>query len=170
MPRNTMTQARESSITLGPMAAEEAEELSRMFRQIVSGLPYYNEIAKSAEIAKYSPELLRASVSERPDSVLIARDGPKLAGFCFSEDDDGTVWLAWFGVHPSYRRQGIGRALLQKLEEVTRNRNLHKIWCDCRTENEASKAVLSLHGYVELCTVRNHWYGQDFILWEKSVA
>ena len=165
-----MIQILGSSIALGPMADEEAEDLSGMFRQIVSELPYYNEVAKSAEIAKYTPELLRASVSAKPESVLVARDGSKLAGFCFSEDDDGIIWLAWFGVHPSYRRHGIGQALLQQLEEVARQQSSHKIWCDCRTENEVSKAVLSHHGYTELCTVRNHWYGQDFILWEKLVV
>jgi ribosomal protein S18 acetylase RimI-like enzyme len=170
MPRKPVIHTLSLPVTIGPMADEEAEDLSEMFRHIVSSLPYYNEIAKISEIAKYSPELLRALVSESPDSVLIARDGRKLAGFCFNKDDDGLVWLAWFGVHPSYRRKGIGLALLEKLEEIARNRNSHKIWCDCRTENEASKVVLSNYGYIELCTVRNHWYGQDFILWEKLVA
>jgi ribosomal protein S18 acetylase RimI-like enzyme len=157
-------------VTIGPMMDEEAEDLSAMFGQVVVSLPYYNEIAKRSEIAKYTPALLRESVSENANSVLVARDGRKIVGFCFSKDDDGVVWLAWFGVHPSYRRQGIGLALLQKLEEIVRNRNSHKIWCDCRTENVASKLALSNYGYVELCTVRNHWYGQDFILREKLVG
>lgn len=170
MPRNPVIDTDESPITIGPMVDEEAEDLSAMFRQTVNRLPYYNELAKRSEIAKYTPELLRASESETPSSVLVARGRGLPVGFCFNKDDDGLVWLAWFGVHPSYRRRGIGLALLQKLEEVTRARRSHKIWCDCRTENEASKAALSIYGYVELCTVRNHWYGQDFILWEKSVA
>ena len=157
-------------ITIGPMADEEAEDLSVMFRQLVVGLPYYNEISKRSEIAKYAPESLRMSELESPSSVLVARDEGRLVGFCFSKDDDGLIWLAWFGVHPTYRRRGIGLALLQKLEEIAHNKNSHKIWCDCRTENEASKAALSKYGYIELCTVRKHWYGQDFILWEKSVV
>jgi len=28
-------------------------------------------------------------------------------------DKESTVWLGWFGVHPQYRRQGIGSALLE---------------------------------------------------------
>jgi ribosomal protein S18 acetylase RimI-like enzyme len=170
MTRNPMIPTLSLPVEIGPMADEEAKDLSVMFRQIVKSLSYYNEIAKRSEIAKYSPELLRASASEIPNSVLVARHGRKLVGFCFNKDDDGLVWLAWFGVHPSYRRQGIGIALLHKLEEVARNRGSHKIWCDCRTENEASKTALSNYGYAEICTVRNHWYGQDFILWEKLVA
>jgi ribosomal protein S18 acetylase RimI-like enzyme len=170
MARNLSTPAPSSPITTGPMTDDEAEELSSMFNQIVVSLPYYNEVAKRSEIAKYSPELLLAYAAESPGSIIVARDGGELVGFCFSKDDDGIIWLAWFGVHASYRRRGVGLALLQNLEEIARSRNVHKVWCDCRTENEASKAVLSGYGYIELCTVRNHWYGQDFILWEKSVA
>jgi len=152
------------------MQPEEAEPVNQLFCEIVEKLPYYNELAKSSEIAKYSVEALRASSSNDPDSVLVAKVGDQVIGFCFSNSDDGLVWLAWFGVHSSFERQGVGSVLLEKLEETVRNGRSHKIWCDCRTENEASKSTLSKHGYLQICTVRNHWYGQDFILWEKLVA
>lgn len=152
------------------MQLDEAGVINQLFCEIVENLTYYNQVAKSSEIAKYSIEALRESALNDPDSVLVAKVGNQVVGFCFSNSDDGLVWLAWFGVHSSFRRQGIGSVLLEKLEESVRNGRSHKIWCDCRTENEGSKVTLSKHGYVELCTVRNHWYGQDFILWEKPVA
>jgi ribosomal protein S18 acetylase RimI-like enzyme len=152
------------------MRSGEAEELNHLFAGIVEALPYYNDTAKRSEIAKYSAESLRQLAEKEPDSVLVARVAEQIIGFCFSESDDGLVWLAWFGVAPSFRHQGVGSQLLAKLDETVRNGRSHKIWCDCRTENEASKIALTNHGYVQLCTVRNHWYGQDFILWEKSVA
>ena len=155
---------------VGRMRAGEADDLNRLFTRTLEALPYYNETAKRSEAAKYSAKLLRESTENDPDSVLVARIDDQIVGFCFSKGDDGLVWLAWFGVHPSFRRQGIGSQLLLKLDETVRSGRSHKIWCDCRTENEASKVALRRHGYVELCTVRNHWYGQDFILWEKLVA
>lgn len=170
MPLNSVNHTPSLPLMIGSMTDNEAEALSLLFRDIVTSLPYYNEVAKKSEIAKYSSTSLCAAVLENPNSVLVARDGGEIAGFCFSKDDDGIIWLSWFGVHSSYRRRGIGLALLRKLEEIAKDEHIHKIWCDCRTENEASKAVLSSFGYVELVTVRNHWYGQDFILWEKLVA
>jgi ribosomal protein S18 acetylase RimI-like enzyme len=152
------------------MQACDEDVLNRLFVDIVQSLPYYNETAKRSEIAKYTPQLLQEHVKKDPDSVLVAHLDEKLVGFCFSNIDDGLVWLAWFGVHPSYRKHGVGRALLERLDQTVRSRGSHKIWCDCRPENEASKIVLARHGYAALCTVRNHWYGQDFILWEKAVA
>jgi ribosomal protein S18 acetylase RimI-like enzyme len=154
---------------VGRVEINDIEPLSLLFKEVVAALPYYNEIAKKSEMAKYSPELLLESITDDPDSVLVAKIEGKLAGFCLSRDDDGLIWLSWFGVHDSYRRRGIGSALLQKLEDTVRNRKSHKIWCDCRTENSASKVVLKNCGYRQICTVQNHWYGQDFILWEKFV-
>src|SRR5947209_17767249 len=110
----------------------EAELLSSLFTQIVTALPYYNETAKKAELEKYSPSLLRTSTLSDPDAALVARLAGEVIGFCLSHYDDGLIWLAWFGVHPSYRRRGIGISLLQKLEDTVRKRKAHKIWCDCR--------------------------------------
>jgi len=156
-------------LTIDRMAYDEAEPVSLLFTQVLMALPYYNEVAKKAELEKYSPALLCDSISKEPDSVLVAKASSQMVGFCLSHYDDGLIWLSWFGVHPSYRHGGIGSALLKALEERVRARRLHKIWCDSRTENEASRSVLTSCGYTQLCIVRNHWYGQDFILWEKLV-
>jgi ribosomal protein S18 acetylase RimI-like enzyme len=157
-------------IVVDRMGQSEAESLTLLFEQVVNALPYYNDFAKRSELAKYSPDALRESLLEDPDSVLVARAGPDLVGFCLSRYDDGLVWLSWFGVHNEHRRKGVGSALLEKLEATVRSGRSHKIWCDCRTENAASKTVLTHHGYSQICVVRNHWYGQDFILWEKLIS
>jgi RimJ/RimL family protein N-acetyltransferase len=148
---------------------KDAEDLAILFRHVVDALPYYNEAAKRSEMAKYSALLLKASLLEDPDSVLVASIRNKLVGFCLSSYDDDLVWLNWFGVHPSYRREGVATSLLHALE-ASRMGKTHKIWCDCRTENEASKNILVQHQYQQLCTLSNHWYNQDYILWEKLVA
>jgi GNAT superfamily N-acetyltransferase len=152
------------------MRSEEAGQLSGLFGEILEDLPYYNEAAKTGELAKYSSAELRAARSADPDSVLVAKIGNELAGFCFTKEDDFTTWLAWFGVHPHHRRKGIGTALLEAVEHRALRRGSHKIWCDSRTDNEVSKSTLAAHGYTKICTIQKHWYQQDFILWEKLVS
>lgn len=147
-----------------------AEAVSALFRLVLKGLPYYNDRAKRGELSKYNAERLNASVLNDPDSVLIAKSGDQALGFCLNNYDDDLIWLAWFGVHPMHRRRGVASLLLCKLEETARRRNCHKIWCDSRTENLPSRSILTLQGYHEICTVTSHWYGQDFILWEKSLS
>jgi hypothetical protein len=85
MSLNSMNHALGLPVKIGPMIEAEAEALSILFRRIVDSLPYYNDVAKRAEIAKYSSELLRESVAKNPNSVLVARDGHELVGFCFNE-------------------------------------------------------------------------------------
>lgn len=161
---NSKIEIRTSRIVPG-----EADEISQLIKEVVSPLDYYSEFARRAEISKYTPELLQESIRNDPDSILVGRNGSNILGFCLSRYDDGLIWLAWFGVHPRWRRQGIASALLSALEPTVHPRGCHKIWCDCRTVNKPSKAVLELSGYKMICTVVNHWYGHDFILWEKLV-
>jgi ribosomal protein S18 acetylase RimI-like enzyme len=150
--------------------ASEPDQVSTIFREVLWELPYYNERAKTGELQKYTPGKLRASALADPDAILVARVGEELAGFLFNHVDDELVWLSWFGVLPKYRGRGIGSALLLALDERVKHAGYHKIWCDSRTSNEKSKSTLMQHGYVQICTLRDHWYRQDFILWEKRVS
>jgi len=157
-------------VVVNRMMPQESETVASLFRDVLLRIPYYNDVAKTSELAKYSSYLLRESMAVDPDSVLVAKTEQRLVGFCISRPDDGVIWLSWFGVHHSHRREGVGSALLEKLDETVRNGRSHKIWCDSRTDNRESLSVLRRHNYVQLCTVRNHWYGQDFILWEKLLG
>ncbi len=159
-----------NTVFVRPLQEGEAEALNALFRVVVLPLPYYNDAAKRTELAKHSIELLWNSVSVDPVTVLVANLDSQMIGFCLSKRDDDLIWLSWFGVHPDHRRKGVASELLGGLEEACRKENAHKIWCDCRVGNQASIGILSKHGYVPICTLRNHWYGQDYILWEKLIG
>jgi ribosomal protein S18 acetylase RimI-like enzyme len=152
------------------MEPHEADPVAHLFEDVLSTLPYYNELAKATELSKYSAAALQKAIQEDPDSILVAIVKGEIVGFCFSRMDDTLVWLSWFGVRRDMRQRRIGSLLLEALEETLRRGRSHKMWCDCRTENAASAVALMKHGFVRLCTVRNHWYGQDFYLWEKPVG
>jgi ribosomal protein S18 acetylase RimI-like enzyme len=157
------------SVEVEQMKPADAGAVSSLFLQVLALVPYYNAAAKAAERARYTATLLRESLLEDPDCVLVARHGADLLGYCFSRQDDGLIWLSWFGVHPDHRQLGIGTVLLKGLEDRARRARAHKVWCDCRTNNTASRLTLIRANFQPLCTVSNHWHGQDFILWEKLV-
>lgn len=155
------------AITVAPMRSEDAQGISDLITSIIQSLDYYNERARTEEVNKYSPSKLTDSIIEDPDSILVARDDSGVLGFCISRYDDGVIWLAWFGVNPVCRQKGIGSQLLVALDETLPKRRAHKIWCDTRTENLTAQGVLRKAGYSKIGTLKNHWYGQDFFLWEK---
>jgi ribosomal protein S18 acetylase RimI-like enzyme len=150
--------------------SDEPERLSDLFRTIVDALPYYNERAKRSELAKYTADRLRQSASVDPGAVLVARVDGKLAGFIINNLDDETIWLSWFGVDIALRERGVGSSLLKALDRRALSLGVHKIWCDSRAENLESKIALAKHGFRQICTIPDHWYRQDFILWQKRVG
>lgn len=149
-------------------SADDCESLSHIIATVIQNIPYYNALAKQNEIAKFQPHHLQTKISEDKFSVIVATSDNLIVGFCLTRFDDYLIWLEWFGVLPDYRGKGITNRLLQELEKTVSPRNCHKVWCDCRTENNAAIHILTTHGYKQLVTIPNHWYGQDFILWEKQ--
>lgn len=157
-------------ITLRQATENDAAPLATAIEKLIDDIPYYNPLAKKHEIARYNAAALAFKIKEDPYAALLACNENEIAGFCISRFDDYTIWLEWFGVTEKYRGAGITKQLLQALEKTVGERACHKIWCDCRTSNQAAIHLLTTTGYTEITTIKNHWYGQDFILWEKLTS
>jgi ribosomal protein S18 acetylase RimI-like enzyme len=151
------------------MAPDEAGSVAAMIQSVITGLDFYNERARATEIGIYTAEYLLAALADDPDAVLVAEQGSALAGFCVSRYDDDLIWLSWFGAAPGSVRLGIGSALLLELHTRRHAAGVHKIWCDSRTDNHASRSCLARAGYTEICMIRDHWYRQDYVLLERRL-
>ena len=150
----------------GPASGDELAALAELMRETIQALTYYNDRAIAAELVKYNADGLRALFAGDPHAILVARDDTGLIGFCVSRFDDGTIWLSWFGTAAGARGRGVGAALLAALMDTLPSRHAHKIWCDSRTDNVESKSVLERAGFRCITTLANHWYNQDYYLWE----
>lgn len=155
-----------SRYMIRPMEASEAEAVAMLIGRVIAGLDFYNDQARQTEQGIYTASYLAEAVAADRDAVLVACDANRIAGFCVSRYDDDLIWLSWFGVAPGYEQRGIGMALLSELAERRRAVGVHKIWCDSRTENHASRAALAKAGYHEICQINDHWYRQDYVLLE----
>jgi ribosomal protein S18 acetylase RimI-like enzyme len=151
---------------IGPVAEHDVDAVAALMRDTIQPLACYNERARRAELARYTADGLRSLVAEDPQAVLVARDGSALIGFCVSRFDDGTIWLSWFGTAARARGRGVGSSLLAALAKTLPSRHAHKIWCDSRVDNTESRSVLERAGFRRIATLSNHWYGQDYFLWE----
>lgn len=153
-------------MAIGPATELEIDALAELMRATIEPLTYYNAEARRAELVKYNAAALRALAADDPQAVLVARDQADLIGFCVSRYDDGTIWLSWFGTAARARGRGTGAALLAALANTLAARHAHKIWCDSRTDNTESRSVLERAGFRRIATLTNHWFGQDYFLWE----
>ena len=153
-------------VAISPAAAHEFDALAALMRATIEPLTYYNAPAIAAELRKYTADSLRARAEHDPLAVLVSRDAAGLTGFCVSRYDDATVWLSWFGVADRARRQGLGLALVEALKASLPARGAHKIWCDSRADNVESIATLERAGFRRIASLENHWFNQDYLLWE----
>jgi ribosomal protein S18 acetylase RimI-like enzyme len=156
-------------IKIERMKRAQAKLVHRLLHEVISHLSYYNLRARREELAKYTVKELLLMRNEDKDSIIVAHYGGLLAGFCISRYDDGIIWLSWFGVSKQWRGKGVGSALVARLEATVLQRKCHKIWCDTRTSNKASAKVLKNSGFERICKIEQHWYGQDFYLWQKYI-
>ncbi len=157
-------------ITVRRMQPDDAPAVYTLFDRVLAIIPYYNDLAKAAERTKYRAEQLVADCAADPDAVLVAELDGAIVGYCISRMDDDLVWLSWFGADPDVRHRGVGSALLRELAVSAVRRGAHKVWCDTRTDNTRSQSVLVKADYVRVCELTNHWFGQDFYLWEKTLG
>lgn len=148
---------------------DDCKTLPNVIETVIQAIPYYNDLAKQSEIAKFQTSDLLRKIEEDKYSVIIATNNDEIVGFCMTRFDDYLIWLEWFGVLETHRGKGIANLLLTELEKTIIIRQCHKVWCDCRTSNIALIHILTKHGFKQVVTVHNHWYKQDFILWEKEI-
>ena len=68
--------------------------------------------------------------------------------------------ITTFGVHPDWRRQGIGRQLLLNLVELSRAIGARRMTLEVRVSNEAAQALYRSFGF-EAAGRRPRYYSDD---------
>jgi [ribosomal protein S18]-alanine N-acetyltransferase len=91
---------------------------------------------------------------------VVARAGDRVVGFA-------GIWLmvdeahvTTFGVHPDWRRQGIGRQLLLNLAEVSAAIGARRMTLEVRASNLAAQALYRGFGF-EIAGRRHRYYSDD---------
>jgi ribosomal protein S18 acetylase RimI-like enzyme len=121
-----------------------------------------------AELAKFTAANFARLMANDPASAIVARLDGRLSGFAIVEDEDGPILLDWYGVAPEVRGHGLGEQLIRFVLTDAKRRGATRVWCDTLTSNATSIALLEKLGFNLLCHLPNHWYRQDYFLWEFS--
>ena len=149
--------------------ARDVDDIAVLFARVVEPLDIYSQAARSDEIAKFSHAELQRRTADDARAISLAFVNNTLAGFAITEDQRGPIWINWYGVNPDVRGHGVGRAILQHMITSAPERGGTRIWCDTRTNNVGSIALLREVGFTQLCELKNHWHGQDFYLWARDI-
>ena len=83
----------------------------------------------------------------QPDLFLVALTGNLLVGTAMAGFDGHRGWVYYLAVAPDYQRQGIGTAIMQKVEESLAQMGCPKLNLQIRADNAEVQAFYESLGY-----------------------
>lgn len=99
-----------------------------------------------------------ARLMSRPQcEVAVARLGSELVGFAAMELGPNIAELLLLAVSREHRREGIGTALLDFLEDEARTAGVEAVWLHVRARNNPAISFYEMGGYRIEEHLRNHY-------------
>jgi ribosomal-protein-alanine N-acetyltransferase len=105
----------------------------------------------------YSKTMLRYFLKLPSADGTVAEDGGKIVGFILTEENPPLAHVITLDVAESYRRQGVGTALLAESERNLALRGVRTVLLETATENEAAVAFWQRHGYRIEATLKRYY-------------
>ena len=141
--------------------------LSPLIKKVIYGTPYYTPEGKRMESSKYPPAGLKEKLGNKSWLLLVVKDKKQIVGFLSGYFDCGVFWVDWIGVDAGHRKQGVAARIMGELENIASRNKAHKIWLDTRVANKEAISMFTSMGFKKIANLKNHWYHNDFYLWEK---
>jgi len=151
-----------NNISLREFRVEDAEVISKIIRTnlIQVNSRDYSESVISNMYGIFTPSFI-IEVSEKR-KMYVALDGEKIVGTASIEGD--TIYTVF--VDTEYHGKGIGRKLMECLEEIAANSGLQSVKLPASI---TAKKFYERLGYYALYEVETEEYGRDIIM-EKSLV
>lgn len=100
------------------------------------------------------------------DYRFVAKENGEVVGLIFGKYEAGTTFIDNVLTSSNHRGKGIGTKLMHFIEEWTKEQGGHKVWLVTHVEWKAN-ALYNKLGYQKTCTLKKHFLGADFFLYEK---
>ncbi len=112
-------------------------------------------------------DMLKQGIESKDGILLIAEENNEIVGLARGRYAAGVCGLGFLGVRKEYRHRGIGASLLNKLTEVAKERNAHKIWLLTSPRLLPAVRLYINNGFVPEGMLRKHSRGLDMIVYSK---
>ena len=133
---------------------DDAREIAEMSRDLVEpGLTW-----------AWTPARIRHFISTRDTSVIVMRRGIRIAAFALMNFGEETAHLTLLAVRPAYRRQGLGRQLVDWLEQSAMTAGIFRINLELRAGNAGALAFYDRLGFEQLGVEPGYYQGKEAAL------
>ena len=138
-----------TTVILGPARMGEAARIAGMSRALIEpGLPW-----------SWTPRRVAAHMRQRDNMVVTARTDKDLVGFAMAHFGDDSVHVTLLAVADSAQRQGVGRQLIDWIEESSVTAGVFMVELELRAGNRGAKQFYSSLGYRETLRVPRYYSG-----------
>jgi len=143
-----------SELSLRLARPAEAENIATLSRDLIEyGLDW-----------RWTPVRVAASIRAANVNVLVASMHEDIAGFAIMRYGDDDAHLDLLAVSPSHRRTGIGRQLLEWLEECAVVAGIFNVDLEVRAGNEEAQLFYTRMGYRTLLQLPGYYQGIEAAL------
>jgi ribosomal protein S18 acetylase RimI-like enzyme len=115
----------------------DAKEVAELWRVVFSDAPAHN----------VPEEDIRRKMEVQPELFFVSRIDGDLAGTAMAGYDGHRGWVYYVATHPKYRRQGVGRALMERVEDALRKIGCPKLNLQVRSNNYEAVTFYRRLGY-----------------------
>ena len=114
---------------------------------------------------------LAASLSEEDRFFLILLDGETVAGCGGIQQSGEEGDVLTVGLAPQYRRQGLGRLLLEKMIEAFREKGGRKLFLEVREGNTPARNLYERCGFLEIHRRKGYYRDpkEDAVIYQLEV-
>lgn len=113
---------------------------------------------------RWTPERVAKSIRAANVNVLVASMHNEIAGFAIMRYGDDDAHLDLLAVTPPYRRTGIGRQLVEWLEECAIVAGIFNVDLEVRAGNEEAQLFYNRMGYRTLLQLPGYYQGVEAAL------
>ena len=124
-------------MTLQPYAAEDEKSVIELWQRCALTRPW-NDPRKDID----------RKLTEQPELFLVGKIDGAVVATAMAGFDGHRGWVNYLAVAPEHQRKGLGRALMQRVEELMQARGCPKVNIQIRAGNAAVVAFYERLGYV----------------------
>ena len=122
-----------------------------------SHVPQIAELEKLCFNDPWSLNSIASELDNRLSLWLVAVENDCVIGYVGSQTVLGETDMMNIAIHPDYRKQGIGTALIEALIGELNNRGSHSLMLEVRASNDPAISVYCKLGFVEVGRRKNYY-------------
>jgi ribosomal-protein-alanine N-acetyltransferase len=128
----------------------ESKRFLTMRRMTAGDIPEILEIEKVSFVSPWTRGMFVQTLESPVSHNFAATEGQKILGYLIFYQAGLEMHIMNIAVHPGQRRQGIARAMLEKVLEVARENSVEECFLEVRESNFAARALYEKLGFTSI--------------------